>query len=565
MRLLSAVLVLTACGGNSGTNVVVAPPCTPGGAGAALTLAVGGVAVFSAPDTLACMQIPAAATATGYLFIAANAYPAQAGPAPYNVAAALEGLALANGAEPAGPLGAMQGGLMSHQLVQLHLPGAASVQRNFAAARRYWQTAAAMQPAAGVASATVAALPVVGDSLTFRVPHSTNPCGSYDTVKAYVKAVGAHGILVQDVLAPANGFTASDFTAISSEFDTFTYPTDTSLFGPPTDLDTNKHVFILYTPRVNAMTPRNSGSYLAGFFFPGDLFPRSLCPQSNVGEIVYLLVPDPLGTFSDPRPTAFVRQVTRSVIAHEVEHLINLGVRIVESNTNPNITEESIWLDEALAHFAEEYTGRAEDGFSNFQKLTYANITANTADDTAFYRSNLIDLRFFLQRPDTASSIANTDAILADDGAAWALLHYTADQYASSNLAKFTLALVAGPDSGLPNLRLRSGAPFDSLLAGWMIALYADGLGISGLSPRYTFLSWNYRDAETGGTGIGYPLRVTPVTAGSSVSTTARPGSGNYFLESSSPTTPKEIFRVLGPGGTIVNFLGARLYALRVQ
>ena len=110
-----------------------------------------------------------------------------------------------------------------------------------AAARTSWQAARA-------AMAAPAAVPVPGDSLNLRVPNadSTNLCTHYFTVRAVVKAVGTHAIVVQDTAAPANGFTPADFAAVSSEVDTYTYPTDTSYFGRPTDLDNNGHVFILF-------------------------------------------------------------------------------------------------------------------------------------------------------------------------------------------------------------------------------------------------------------------------------------------------------------------------------
>ncbi len=97
-----------------------------------------------------------------------------------------------------------------------------------------------------------------------------------------------------------------------------------------------------------------------------------------------------------------------------------------------------------------------------------------------------------------------------------------------------------------------------------MVALYADGLGIPGLASRYTFLSWNYRDAETGINGF-YPLRVTSVAAGGSVAAAAYPGSGDYFRRTSSPPTAAGVFRVLSSSGRLVGFSGARLYVLRAQ
>src|SRR2546422_3443837 len=242
--------------------------------------------------------------------------------------------------------------------------------------RRLLQLSAARTTALARAAVVAAAL-ALGDSLNLRVPDgaSTSLCTHYFTVRAVVKAVGTHGIVVQDTAAPAGGFTAADFAAVSSEVDAFTYPTDTSYFGRPTDLDNNGHVFILYTPRVNALTKRGATSFFGGVFFGGDLFPRTGtggCAESNVGEIFYLLAPDPARAFSDARRTTVVRQETRSTIAHDLEHMINLGVRIGESTSNPTITQESIWMDEDLAHFAEVYVGRAEDGFTPFQRLTDA-------------------------------------------------------------------------------------------------------------------------------------------------------------------------------------------------
>src|SRR5436309_3015547 len=472
--LIIAALGIAACSKDV-SSPPPAPACAPGGP-SSLTLPVGGVAVLSDPNSLACVQIAAASSATAYLFVTANALPHGAAASAYRVEAAVEGTSLSaatsNPQEPPTRDQALDLLLRATERHMLTLP----------AARTSWQAARA-------AMAAPAAVPVPGDSLNLRVPNadSTNLCTHYFPVRAVVKAVGTHAIVVQDTAAPANGFTPADFAAVSSEVDTYTYPTDTSYFGRPTDLDNNGHVFILFTPRINALTKRGSKTFFGGFFFGGDLFPQTGsggCAESNVGEIFYLLVPDPSGVFSDPRPTTFVRQVTRSTIAHELEHIINLGVRIVESNTNPNITQESIWLDEALAHFAEEYLGRAEDGFTPFQRLRYADVSANTNDYNAFYRGNLGNLSLWLQRPDTASTIANTDMLLPDGGAAWSLLHYTADQYAAGNLSTFTLGLVASPDSGLRNLTATADVPFDSLMAGWMLPIYADGLGIPGVSRR---------------------------------------------------------------------------------
>ena len=86
--LIIAALGMAACSKDV-SGPPPAPPCTPGGP-SSLALPVGGVAILSDPQSLACVLIPAAPSATSYLFVAANALPKSAGPSAYRVEAALE-------------------------------------------------------------------------------------------------------------------------------------------------------------------------------------------------------------------------------------------------------------------------------------------------------------------------------------------------------------------------------------------------------------------------------------------------------------------------------------------
>src|SRR3989441_7129444 len=87
--LIGAALVIAACSKDvSGPSP--APACTPGGP-SSLTLPVAGVAVLSDPQSLACVLIAAAPSATSYLFVAANALPKNAAASAYRVEAAVEG------------------------------------------------------------------------------------------------------------------------------------------------------------------------------------------------------------------------------------------------------------------------------------------------------------------------------------------------------------------------------------------------------------------------------------------------------------------------------------------
>ena len=99
----------------------------------------------------------------------------------------------------------------------------------------------------------------------------------------------------------------SDSDSISARsrgrsFDNNTFVTDSSYFGNPSDVDGNGRIILLFTGEVNKLTPADSpGGFVGGFFFAGDYFPKTgpvdqSCTESNNGEIVYLLAPDPTGT-----------------------------------------------------------------------------------------------------------------------------------------------------------------------------------------------------------------------------------------------------------------------------
>jgi hypothetical protein len=241
--------------------------------------------------------------------------------------------------------------------------------------------------------------------------------------------------------------------------------------------------------------------------------------------------------------------------------MINQGIREFSPSAE---SFEVDWLNEGLSHFAEEAVGRAARGFGDFQSLSFADVRANTDDYNAFFQQNLGRFSTYLARPDTSSPISSqADKDLAPRGAAWALLRYTADQFAPGNARTFFRRLVAGPKNDVPNLVQHAGVPFDQIISGWLIANYADNLGVANLDARYSYTSWNMRDAVAGAVGGTYPLRV--LTPGAPVTTTAQSGSGVYFLSQRAAGAPAATFRMLAPGGGNVSFPGARVYVVRIN
>jgi Bacterial Ig-like domain (group 2) len=431
------------------------------------------------------------------------------------------------------------------------------------------------------------AIPGIGDKTTFKVPakfdasgkHTGGGCNAFTSVTATVKHISGRSIIYTDDAAPAGGFSDTEFQEIGTEFDSLIYPTDVNYFGTPLDLDKNSRIILLYTPLVNKLTEPNSNGFVGGFFFSGDLFPTTgppdqSCAQSNVAELFYLLAPDPDGTInSNRRSTETVRQGTRGTIAHEFQHMINASERIKSPVAD---AFEATWLDESLAHYAEDLNGRVLKGLTETGNYSFATLFANKDDYDAFFFQNFARFKAYLQNPGpNAPTSEFSDTSLADRGAGWALLRYTADQYApGGDIKGFIKSLVAGPDTGVANLRNHAGnVPFDTLVAAWMVANYADDAGISGLSSRYGYKTYDMRDnvrkiVSSNPANQIYPLKITTVTGTGFVvnNLQVRSASGNYFSFARPPAGPARSFRFLNTDlGNAASFTGATLIILRTQ
>src|SRR6185369_12725157 len=156
----------------------------------------------------------------------------------------------------------------------------------------------------------------------------------------------------------------------------------------PLDIDKNGHIAILFTRAVNELTPPRANSYVGGFVFSRDLFPNTQTPRaqacagSNQGEYFYMLAPDPTGIVNgNVRTTGFVDSATVAVLAHEFEHLINATRRLYVNNSP--VFEEK-WLDEGLAHIAEELLYYRETGLSARSNLDINAVRATFARSALF-------------------------------------------------------------------------------------------------------------------------------------------------------------------------------------
>ena len=567
----------------TGTVLVIAPLASCLGGPVVLNLAVGQATVVNGATSQGCIKISSTGASSQYIVIAANANSisdqlatftlksdtGEVVPSttllanPYRISASLATLSAAV------PTDALQTSFESklrlQERAELRIPDAQRAYRARGSGPSQIRTSLA------------AAIPSVGDKTTFKVPAS---CAKFTTVTATAQYISNKAIIYLDDASPSGGFTATDYQDIANEFDNLIYPTDVSYFGTPLDLDNNGHVIILYTPEVNKLTATgNPGSFVGGFFFVGDLFPSTgtgACAQSNGGELFYVLTPDPTGSIvpagggtGNARSTASVRQGTRGTIAHEFQHMINASERIASPIEQDF---EEVWLDEGLAHFAEDVNGRAQLGLSDNANATFETVSANLKDYSAFFFQNFARLDKYMVNPGPNSPTSlHADTSLADRGAIWSLLRYSADNYApGGDIKAFTKALAGGPNTGVNNLVTRAGVPLDTLVAGWMIANYADDAGIAGLPAKYTYKSYNMRSnmsASFISPSRLYPLQINDITTNSFVaaSVPALSGSGDYFRFTRAAAGPARTFRLLNTDGTAASFTGAVLYILRTQ
>lgn len=562
------------------TVVQPVPSCLSGPTN--VDIATGDVRVISSIATQGCIKVSSTSAASSYVLIAANL-----NPQPDVVAA----FALKSDEGETVPTTTL---LVSPYRVlsdlsfgEMEIPGAlqarfeSKLRRterrdiDFAAVQRAYQSQVT-DPA--VRKTVTTAIPNIGDKTTFKVPAKFDAsgkylgggCDLYTPATGTVKHISTRSIIYLDDAAPSGGFTETDFQEIATEFDNLIYPTDVDYFGTPLDQDANSRIIIFYTPLVNKLTPSGQNSFVGGFFFAGDLVPVSQCPQSNKAEIFYALAPDPNGDFNNSRSTSTVRQGTRGTIAHEVQHMINASERIRNGATNL----EATWLDEGLAHFAEDLNGRVANNMTETGNYTNAQVKANFDDYIAFFFQNFARFRLYLANPAPLSpTSALTDTSIAARGAAWALVRYTADHYAPGGDVKaFIRSLIPGPDTGVVNLTRHAGnIPFDTLDAGWLVANYADDVGIPNLATKYTYKTYNMRSTVSGASSSGtgpYPLQPMSVSGSGFVVSNiqVRSASGAYFSFQRSAGALARSFRFLNNDlSSAASFTGASLILLRAQ
>jgi hypothetical protein len=400
-------------------------------------------------------------------------------------------------------------------------------------------SASGLRPASGLSPAAEprrSALPAtvkVGDMVTVNV-NGVQTCTNPIYHRARVAAIGSHSIILADSLNPPGGFTDADYARFAARFDTLVYPIDVSTFGEPTDIDRNGRIGLIFTLEVNRLTPSGSPVYVGGFTFSRDLFPITAtgrahaCATSNEGEFFYLLAPDPFGRVNgNRRTTGFVDTNTTAIIAHELQHLINASRRLYVNNASEF---EEKWLDEGLAHIAEELLFYHEAGLTPRLNVDAPMLASSPARLSAFNvdmtgGGNSTRYRSYLFRPARSSPYAADDS-LETRGAAWSFLRYLADRAAPQDGNLF-FRLANGPAVGLANLQAVFGKDTPTQLRDWATSHAVDDIVIT--SPALRQASWNWHSLFPAMLGGSYPLQLPRMTDGATYSGSVVAGGAAYY------------------------------------
>ncbi len=258
---------------------------------------------------------------------------------------------------------------------------------------------------------------------------------NYRTIDAELRGVGRD---VQVYVA------ANDLDAVSPEqirdaitvFDDQIEPAARRLFGSARDVDGDGRFTILFSNTL-ARVPRGHGA-VDGFTRPTDFDSSFVPPLSNRCDMIYLR-PNVKGTY------------LHTLIAHEYMHAILAGIHASAASGSGRRDEEG-WLDEALAHLAED------DQHASLRNIDYR-------------------VNAYLEHPETFGVrvedyfSAGLFRSAGDRGAAYLFVRWCVDRYG----VEARKLLVLGGRTGIANLESATGATFASLFRRWSIALWLEG------------------------------------------------------------------------------------------
>jgi len=441
--------------------------------------------------------------------------------------------------------------------------------------------------------------PTVGQMMSFGFAITSSlqaDCDATATIDAEVKFVGNNFAIAEDVQV-AGTYSSSDYANLGQLLDQTIYPIETAYFGNPADIDDNGVVVALVTAEVNRLSARGSPTLIAGFFWGGDLFDTQDCAASNEAEMFYLIAPDPAGTFSDAISIEEGLSLGRTTVAHEFFHLLNTQQRTTIGGGSSSLDGEDAWLDEGLAHLAEELVGFGVAGLSTRANLDLDGLIPPSSGNPVFGEAfndfhflNVLRVADFMLHPSSTMALGNSGGSdpggtesLRMRGFGYLVARWLGDQFGPSGngaipgsneqmlfreLSSGGPAFLAGADNIERAVQVVGGqsVAWEDLLASFLGMLAVDDAGLGGLDPLFSSKSWNYPElflrlsqeqyVDAGGNPVPppsvlqneYPLipDVLALGSGTNISRTftVNSSTGSFFVVRGGTTTPDAVFEV---------------------
>ncbi len=334
---------------------------------------------------------------------------------------------------------------------------------------------------------------------------------NYSPVRGILKGVGRR-IQVYVSSEDADAVDRDLLKDIVTTFDDRIYPLTAARFGAACDTDGDGRFTIL----LSSWLGRLAGGRHAvdGFVRVADLDSCVPHPFGNHCDMMYL------------NATLKAEPYTRAVVAHEYMHAVAYSQKCLRRapSGRPCLEEEG-WLDEAIAHLAEDLHG--------------------------FSTSN-VDYRIsaFLSRPESYQLVVD-DYFAADlfrshgnRGSTYLFLRWCVDRYG----AELVPALVHSSRRGVANLEAATGSTFADLYRRWSLAVFSSGmdpLDEKSADCQDGFLSVNMRSPQAEWELAG--PRCRQVDAGGPAEQWTTPGtSSRYFVVEGSSEGAIEV-EVAGP------------------
>ncbi|MCD6282858.1 hypothetical protein J7J84_04550 [bacterium] len=313
----------------------------------------------------------------------------------------------------------------------------------------------------------------VGDTREFDIVYiNGNMSDVDDTITARCTNAGSLADIWVDLTVDDGRISQAQLDDLAGWLDSRIVGPEVATYGAFMDPDEDGKILVLLTSTINEIP-----GLVGGMFVANDLQPA--VQGSNSADIVYCQVPDATGEFDagSPIPEADFLDAYISIPAHELQHLINFSNRLrlyQEGEPEDPFVGEEVWLNEALSHFTEDWTGF--EPLNNF-----------VSPDNYLTASPWVSLPG-----------GNTwNPSIFRRGAGYLLMRYLTDRFGEGVLPELLQRDATGlPLYGWGNVQAATGEDLTTLLLRNGVAMYAAGLGLN-TSSQFSYGDVSI-DAETG-------------------------------------------------------------------